>query len=292
MTPEIRTEATLPHRLDRDGVQIAWGEWGPSTGVPLVLVHGFTGSAHDFALQLDALSQTRRVIALDHRGHGVSTKAGTVSAYSIPLLVGDVAALIDHVGGPVDLLGHSMGGRVALGVTLDRPELVRSLILMDTSAGPFGKEGSRRLAAIAAFFDAYDPTKDSPVLVVPGPEDTTIVDETPLPWRERKAILSQGVDPFAVKALGQALFDGTTISVQDRLGEIRCPTTVIVGSEDHPLVDVAPALAAAIDGAVLDVIAGAFHSPQLTHPAEWRASVERHLARAGGDQIASVTSVE
>lgn len=274
------TEAPLTNVLARDGVDIAWGEWGDPATTPLVLVHGFTGSSHDFALQVPALAASRRVVALDLRGHGVSTKARRLDAYSLDLLAEDVATLVASWGaGPVDLLGHSMGGRVALGVVLARPDLVRSLVLMDTSAGVFGDAGSRRLAAIRDYFAQYDPAASPPAPSVPSPEEALVEAATPAAWRARKAELSAGVDPYAIKALGGELFDEAT-SVQGRLGEIGCPTTVLVGSEDHPLVELAPALAEGIAGSALTVIDGAYHSPQLTHPEQWRRAVEGHLARA------------
>ncbi len=86
-----------------------------------------------------------------------------------------------------------------------------------------------------------------------------------------------GMDPYAIKALGTALLAEGVSSVRTRLGEIRCPTTVIVGQKDHPLVEQAPELAAEVADGGLNVIAGAYHSPQLTHPDEWRAAVEGHL---------------
>lgn len=273
------TEVPLTNVLARDGIDIAWDAWGDPASTPLVLVHGFTGSSHDFALQVPTLAASRRVVALDHRGHGVSTKARRLDAYSLDLLADDVASLLASLAcGPVDLLGHSMGGRVVLGVALARPDLVRSLILMDTSAGVFGDPGSRRLAAIRDYFAQYDPATSPPAPSMPSPEEALVEAATPLAWRERKAELSAGVDPYAIKALGRELFDDAT-SVQGRLGEIDCPTTVIVGSEDHPLVEIAPALAEGIAGSALTVIDGAYHSPQVTHPEPWRRAVEDHLAR-------------
>ena len=77
-----------------------------------MLVHGFTGSSHDFALVADDLAADRRVVLLDQRGHGHSTKTGRLEGYTIEQLVADLAAFLEAVGdGPVDLLGHSMGAR-------------------------------------------------------------------------------------------------------------------------------------------------------------------------------------
>ena len=110
-----------------------------------------------------------------------------------------------------------------------------------------------------------------------GPEDPLIDASTPPEWRERKAELTAGLDPYAIKALGTELFTGAAGSVEARLVEIRVPTTVIVGSEDHPFVDHAPAMSSGISDSTLVVIGGAYHSPQLTHADEWRRAVLNHV---------------
>ena len=84
--------------LPVNGVDLAWSEQGAG-GTTLVLCHGFTGSSHDFALEVDALAGKRRVVTLDQRGHGHSTKTGTLQGYSIPQLSSDLAGFLDAVGG-------------------------------------------------------------------------------------------------------------------------------------------------------------------------------------------------
>ena len=70
--------------------------------------------------------------------------------YTIDQLTADLIAFLETVGGgPVDLLGHSMGGRVVMGVAVRRPDLVHSLILMDTSAWSFMPDDDE-LATLAA----------------------------------------------------------------------------------------------------------------------------------------------
>ena len=146
----------LHKRLPVHGVELAWDDWGTSTpeAAPLLLCHGFSGSSHDFALHIPALAADRHVIALDHRGHGLSTKTRDLSSYSIDQLVEDLAVLIrTTTEDPIQLLGHSMGGRVALQLTLDHPELVRSLILMDTSAWSFQPDDEGVREMMASFID-------------------------------------------------------------------------------------------------------------------------------------------
>jgi pimeloyl-ACP methyl ester carboxylesterase len=269
------------------GVELAWSERGSSPAraadtPTLVLCHGYTGSSHDFALVVDALAAGRRVLTLDQRGHGHSTKTGTLDGYTIEQLSADLAALLEaEGGGPVDLLGHSMGGRVVMGLVLAHPELVHSLILMDTSAWSFLPPDQEIRDLVQGFIHTFDPANGMPAtLSMGGPEDELIEAATTARWREEKDAIFAGMDPYAVKALGALLMgeaaDDDT-SLRANLPKITCPTTVIVGAHDHPLADQAPALASEVANGRLSVIDGAYHSPQLTHAAEWRAAVEDHL---------------
>jgi 3-oxoadipate enol-lactonase len=272
-------------RLLVNGVELAWGEQG--SGPTLVLCHGFTGSSHDFSEHIDALAASRRVVTVDHRGHGQSTKTKTLEGYSVEQLSSDLAAFIEAVAdGPVDLLGHSMGGRMSLHVVLDRPDLVHSLVLMDTSAWSFVPPDENIRALVRAWIEAFDPAQGMPDKLGPfGPEDALIEAAMPATWLAEKQRIFTGMDAYAVKALGSALMvdmDQGETSLRADLPSVTCPTTVIAGEHDHPLVDQAPELAAAVADGSLVVIPGAYHSPQLTHPGPWRTAVEGHLARADG----------
>jgi pimeloyl-ACP methyl ester carboxylesterase len=278
----------MPKALHVNGVDLAWSERGSDgTGTPtFVLCHGFTGSSHDWALELDALSERRRVVTLDQRGHGSSTKVGRLDGYSIAQLAADLAQFIDAVGnGPVDLLGHSMGGRVVMIMALGRPDLVHSLILMDTSAWSFQPEDEAVRSMVQGYIESFDPSHGMPsTLNLDGPEDRLIAATVPEAWQKEKDVIFAGMDPYAFKALGTELWfdvaDGPE-SVRSRLPTITCPTTVIAGQHDHSLVDQAPELAAELPDGRLTIIDGAYHSPQLTHPDAWRAAVEAHLEWAG-----------
>ena len=281
------TQTASARTMRVNGVDLVWSERGSGpTGTPsLVLVHGFTGSSHDFALEVDALAADRRVVTLDQRGHGYSSKVGSVDGYGIEQLVADCIAFLEGAGaGPVDLLGHSMGGRVVMGVALSRPDLVSSLVLMDTSAWSFMPPDEEIRSMVRTFMTAFDPAAGMPAtLNLGGPEDEMIAAKVPPEWLATKDAIFSGMDAYAVKALGMALMadlaNGET-SLRADLPTITCPTTVMAGQHDHPLVDQAPELAAELGDGRLTVIEGAYHSPQLTHPEAWREAVERHLAWA------------
>jgi proline iminopeptidase len=278
------TQTAPPQLLHVNGVDLAWSKRGSGhEDTPaVVLCHGFTGSSHDFALEVAALASDRSVVTIDQRGHGHSTKTGALDGYTIDQLVDDLTRFIDAVGGgTVDLLGHSMGGRVAMGVALSRPDLVSSLVLMDTSAWSFMPPDRRLRSLVRQWIKDFDPAKGMPTtLSLGGPEDALIEATTPAEWQREKDAIFAGMDAYAVKAFGMALMadvaDGER-SLRPKLPSITCPTTVMAGEHDHPLVDQAPELAAEVADGRLAVIEGAYHSPQLTHRERWLAVVGEHL---------------
>lgn len=279
MTDTTAAGWELSRTFEIDDVVLAWDRWGPDDGVPLLLVHGFSGSSFDFATHVAALAADRPVVTLDHRGHGRSTKLGRVDGYSLDRLAADLAAFVAaHMPGPFDLLGHSMGGVLAQKLVLDHEVDVRRLVLMDTSATDFVPDDPEAAALVAGFLERFDPSRGLPPPMPPSPEDALIAAATPEAWRTRKEELSAGFDPYAMKALGTALLaGGESLGLADRLDGITCPTLVLVGALDGALVGRAAHLADAVPDAHLVSIDGAYHSPQLTHPDEWRAAVVDHL---------------
>lgn len=273
--------AQLTQRYEVPGFSLAWDSWGDAPGPPLVLLHGYTGSVHDFALHIDALAQHRRVFAIEHRGHGRSSGSSDPSTYTVDHIVDDTLAWVHDVVAPgdepLDLLGHSMGGRVALRFALARRDLLRSLILMDTTAWAFGDEDAEWRSTAVEFLQSIQPGQVPPR--VPRSAEDDLLDATvPQAWLDEKWRIRDSMDPMAQRALGVQLFDDQLERVDHRLGDVPCPTTVIAGELDEPYVSHAPRLATSIPGAELVMIGGAYHSPQLTHPEEWLAAVEGHLA--------------
>jgi pimeloyl-ACP methyl ester carboxylesterase len=104
---------------------------GPENGPLLVLLHGFTNRWQVFNAILPVLTEKWHVVAFDFRGHG---KAGRASGYTADGFYRDGVAVLNSLGpGPVVLLGHSMGGSIALHLAQDFPEKVRAVVTGDTS---------------------------------------------------------------------------------------------------------------------------------------------------------------
>ncbi len=111
---------------------------GPPSGQTLILIHGLTSSTHEWARNIQALAQTHRVIAVDLIGFGYSTRV-TEPRYSLRYQARAVRELMDTQGiARASLVGHSLGGAVALQIAHDAPERVGKLILIDAAAYIFG----------------------------------------------------------------------------------------------------------------------------------------------------------
>ncbi|MGW1619030.1 alpha/beta fold hydrolase [Streptomyces sp. NPDC002172] len=115
--------------VDINKARLACRTSGPSDAPPLVLLHALGEDATDWEAVLPVLARNRRAYALDLRGHGRSDWPGN---YSLELMRADVLRFLDARGlGPVDLIGHSMGGVVAYLLAADHPRRVSRLVLED-----------------------------------------------------------------------------------------------------------------------------------------------------------------
>jgi pimeloyl-ACP methyl ester carboxylesterase len=148
---------TAPTRfVEADGTRFAYRRFGNPGGTPIVLLQHFMGNLDNYDPAItDALATGREVILTDNAGVGLST--GTAPK-TVAGMARDAAALIDALGlDHVDLFGFSMGGFVAQQIAVDRPELVRRIVLVGTA--PRGGEGVGQLDPDVAplFSTTYDP---------------------------------------------------------------------------------------------------------------------------------------
>jgi pimeloyl-ACP methyl ester carboxylesterase len=115
------------------GVRLRVVESGPLAGPPVVMLHGWGACAYTFRHALASLpTHGFRAIAVDLRGHGLSDRPSVSGAYTLDAYAADLAALQDLLELPrVALLGHSMGGGLALRYALQRPQRVSALALVN-----------------------------------------------------------------------------------------------------------------------------------------------------------------
>jgi pimeloyl-ACP methyl ester carboxylesterase len=125
--------------FNHDGCQLHYEEYGH--GAPVLLIHGLGSSTRDWEYQIPDLAAHYRVIVLDVRGHGRSDKPR--EPYSIAGFAEDAMALIEHLNyGPVHLVGISMGGMIGVQLGVERPDLLKSLCIVNS--GPEVKAKSPR----------------------------------------------------------------------------------------------------------------------------------------------------
>src|SRR3954467_14688492 len=130
-------KAAMP-KINRDGVDIYYEVHGD--GPPLLLTHGYSSTSGMWQGQIAALSKGHKLVLWDMRGHGQSDYPGDPAAYSEPLTVADMKALLDEVGADKAIVdGLSLGGYMSLAFYRAHPERVRALLIIVTCSG-FNKE--------------------------------------------------------------------------------------------------------------------------------------------------------
>lgn len=115
---------------DSNGVKIHYVSLGQ--GPLIVMIHGFPDYWYTWRSQMDALSTNYQVVALDMRGYNLSDKPKGVENYDMRLLVGDVAAVIHHLGkNRAVIVGHDWGGAVAWQFAMNLPDMTEKLIILN-----------------------------------------------------------------------------------------------------------------------------------------------------------------
>ena len=246
-----------------------------ATGTPVVLSHALGLDLHMWDELAAQLATTRPVLRYDHRGHGGS--AVPAGSYTMDDLVDDAARLIREWGrGPVVLVGLSMGGMVGQGLAVRYPELVKAVVLANTSSKyPEAAAAifAQRVAAVqaggmAAIVESVLERYFSAAFRAAQPEDVAVARGTVL-----------RCDPAGYAACCQAVGG---VNWLDRLNTITCPTLIIAGALDIGApVSMSQAMAERIMGSELVVFDEASHLSVAEQPAQFAQTLHAFLARVG-----------
>lgn len=202
---------------------------GDAPGLPFVLIHGFGGDLNSWMFNQPALAERRTTYALDLPGHGGSTK--TVGKGSVGSLTGAVCAFLDEVGiGRAHLVGHSLGGAVALDMALDHGERVASATLI----APGGLGPDINLEYIDGFIATSRAKKLRAVLEMLVADPALISGDMVEEVLRYKRL--DGVDA-ALNTIAAACFAGgrQALVLAGKLDAITAPLLVIWGREDRIL---------------------------------------------------------
>lgn len=277
----------MPH-INVNGIDLYYEREGDK-GDPLVLMHGYTGDITDWRHQVPEFSKTHQVLMIEHRGHGRSYAPKDRSTYTIEQMSLDAEELIDLVGfARYHLVGHSMGGAIAQEMALRSPHKLMSLTLHDTAhffdlAGR--NEVMKKWTEMRIKIAEEQGMPALAALKVPFPRPPFQTEEREEETRERLAAMS--VDAFIGAGAALRAWPGT----KDRITNVSVPTMVIYGDLDFVgLVESAKLMAESINGATLEIVPQAAHSPQYERPELFNAALRKHLGIASRAAVGEVAA--
>jgi len=248
-------------------------------GKAVALLHGYTGSAQDWANQIAVLSPNYMVIAPDHRGHGKSAAPSREEDYSVKILSDDIYSLLNSLNvRKCCLVGHSLGGFTALQFAVEHQDMLTGLVLVDTSSGQFARDPN--YAQLRQKLDELARTK--------GMEAAFEYDAANNPMRierfqkhpelreiSRQRVMQTSVDGYIYMSRAIGKWEPLT----SRLSEIRVPTLIFWGNEDTPFAEPSKVMKEGIPNSEMVTVEGAGHSPQEEAPEVFNEALLKFLSK-------------
>ena len=264
----------MPH-ITVNGVSLYYQDTGGTGKEAFVFSHGLLWSGAMFADQVAHLKNRYRVITYDHRGQGQSEV--TASGYDMDALTDDALALITALGiGPCNFAGLSMGGFIGMRLAARHPELIKRLILMETSAQP---EPAGNIPRYHLLCNVVKLLGTRPVT---GAVMKIMFGQKFLNDNGRKNLRNHWIRELQKnkRSIVRAVYGVTNRKgVEAELPNIKCPTLIIVGDQDVATVpDKARFINSKIIGSQLVIIPGAGHSSSVEEPDAINLAVDAFLA--------------
>jgi len=264
----------------RDGLELRFDVHG--SGAPLVLVHGFMGSAAAWGNVPQALAAEFQVFAVDLPGHGRSTRSHDPARYELSAIAADLMELLDaHDIERALIAGYSMGGRVALGTAVMVPDRVAALLLESASPGlADSSERARRRAGDVAL--ALQLERDGlPAFVKHWLAQQTFHTQERLPaeLRERERERRLGNDPRSLAACLCGLGTGAQPSFWKELPTLTTPALLLTGELDGKFRGIAEQMARSWRVAERSTVPRAGHAVHLEAPDAYLAAALPFLRR-------------
>ncbi|MET8151230.1 alpha/beta fold hydrolase [Actinoplanes sp. NPDC049668] len=261
--------------IHRDGVRVSCLDAGSGRDV-VVLLHGLAGSAREMWPTAESLLPDRRVIAIDQRGHGHSTRRPrdlSRSAY-----VDDVAAVVDRLagGGPVTLVGQSMGGHTAMLTAARHPGLVSRLVMLEAGVGGRADDDDYP-ARLGDWFASW------PVPFADERAAAEFLGSTPIAraWAGDLERRADGLWPrFEPEVMRAAIEPVAERARWTEWRDVRAPTLLAYGGNGTTPAAEVTRMRELRPGVAHAVIADAGHDAHLERPVEWARLLTGFLAPA------------
>ncbi len=240
-------------------------------GPPLLLIHGLGSSTLDWEYQVEPLSRHFQTFTVDLRGHGKSGKPP--GPYSVPLFAADTARLIRALKLPaVHLAGLSLGGMVAFQLAVDSPELVNSLIIINSGPELVLRSFPERIAFLQ---------RKMIVRCLGMKHMAQLLGKILLPEPQQKSLQKTLVQRWAKndkKAYLKSINAIIGWSVADRISSIKSPTLVIAADGDYTPVPFKEAYIAKMPRAELTVIRNSRHLSPVDQPEQVNQAIMTFLS--------------
>ncbi len=256
----MKKQAVLP-----DGETLAYIDTGNPSGAPVVLIHGYTDSARDWVPLMPYLSKRFRLVLVDIRGHGRSSKPEC--CYTRLDFAYDIKLLLDSLGiQRADIVGHSLGSIIAQTFAEFWPEKTGRVVLIASTGGRPPDMAPPKFDFAAEIRKLKEPIEaDSPFMIAwwdsPTPVDPDFIrrqrkDAAGIPLRVWLAVLDQGLPS-----------DNLYGDLQSTLPKLKAPTLLIWGSKD-PIMEqpMRKTLIDALPAAQVKVFDGLGHNPFWEDP--------------------------
>jgi 2-succinyl-6-hydroxy-2,4-cyclohexadiene-1-carboxylate synthase len=249
-------------------------------GTPLVLLHGFTGSAETWAPLSAALGDRYTTHAVELPGHGGSAAPDDAGRYALGRLAADLARLLDVLGVErAAVLGYSLGGRAALRFALEHPGRVSALVLESTSPGIVDPvERAARRAADDALAESIE--REGIARFVERWEQLPLwASQSTLPDAVRERLRAQRM-ASSPRGLANSLRGAGAAAEQpviERLDAVAVPTLLIAGALDTKYVALGRLMEQAMPRARLAIVDRAGHAVHLERPDAFAALVAEFL---------------
>jgi len=238
-------------------------------GPPLLLLHGFTGSADTWRPLLPALARRCTTVAVDLPGHGRTDAPPDPGRYRTEAVADDLCRMLDRLSiGRAAVLGYSMGGRLALSLAMLAPERVGALVLESASPG-LATEGERLARAEQDEALARRIEQDGIEAFVDDWENLPLfasVKRMPAEVRDRLRRGRLANRPHGLAASLRGMGTGVQPSWWDRLPELAVPVQLITGELDGKFCGIAERMKAALPDARLAVVPDAGHLVHVEKP--------------------------
>lgn len=255
-------------------------------GPPVVLLHGFTGSARAWGAFGGLLAERHTVVAVDVVGHGQSDRPATAAAYTMPRAATDCVEAVRLAGfARAAWLGYSMGGRLALFVAAEHPAAVERLVLVGASAGLRSAQERRERVAADEALAARIEREGVPAFVDSWEALPLFATQRRLPAAARETIRAGRLanQPEGLAGSLRGMGTGAQPPLHDRLRAIATPTLVLAGAEDERYVTIGQDLASALPAGRFATVAGAGHAAHTECPADTARLVLAFLAEAAAE---------